>query len=78
MSVLLRFYKENDYTSGIDGGKISRAGYKVSLDDTTIVLTSKILLHNRKLTDLIMCLDTTCKVMFNGFLVHIIGCIDKQ
>ena len=77
LSGLLQFCIDNSYEASSCGNKMHITDYTIETDDTTIIITSKNMLMNADALDLVMCMDSTHKLIFNGFPIHVIGCIDK-
>ena len=54
------------------------ANHEVSPSRTNIVMTSGNMLKHLKYENLVLAVDSSYKINFNGYPVHILACVDKQ
>ena len=79
LQTLLSFFiRHNSRIDNLGDDKMFVANYEVSPDRTTIVMTSLNMLKNLKCEDLVLAIDSACKIPFNRYLVYVMGRIDKQ
>ena len=75
---LSEFYSRNSCKLELEDDKMFAADLIVNINDDMIILTLKNMIKNLKQPDLILYIDSTCKLTFIGFPAHVLEHVDNQ
>ena len=73
---LRKFCLGDSHAENLGDDDIFVTNCEVSLDCTAVSMTLRKMLKHLKCEDLVIAMCTTCKTYFDGYPVHVLGCID--
>ena len=77
VSDLRKFCMSSLLIKNLGDDDIFVANYEASLDQTAIVMASRIMLKNKNCKDLALTIGTLRKILFNSFPTRTLGRVDK-